>query len=413
MFFIYQLLIYLLIIFSPLIIFFRLLKKKEDKIRFIEKLGFFTKKKINGTLIWFHGSSVGEVMSLIPLIYYYEKKKSITQILITTNTLSSAKILKKYKFKKTIHQFFPLDSIFISKKFINYWKPKIAIFAESEIWPNMFNGLYNKKIPLILLNARITLKTFKKWYTFKNFSFSVFSKIFFSYPQNSETHNYLKKLKVKNIKFIGNLKFSENPYDSKDILNKNLSGEFKKYKNWVAASTHNREEIICAKAHIILKKKIKNLITILIPRHINRANKIASEIKKLKLKIIRHSEKVSNFKNIDIYLVDTYGESKKFYKIAKTVFLGGSIIKHGGQNPLEPARYGANILHGNNVKNFKDIYKYLLSMNISKIINTPHQLASSISFASKKNSKIILKKLGNKIFKRTTKELDAIIKNAI
>lgn len=413
MFFFYQILIILLIILSPFIILFRLFKKKEDKYRFIEKFGLFTKKKRSGKLIWFHASSVGELMSIIPLLNYYENKKTINQILVTTNTLSSANILKKYKFKKIIHQFFPIDFIFISKKFLNYWKPKIAIFVESEIWPSMFNSLSKKKIPIVLLNARITQKTYKRWFSLKNLSFSIFKNIFISYPQNFESIKYLKKLKAKKIRFIGNLKFLENPYDKKDILNKNLFTQFKKHKNWVAASTHNGEEIICAKAHIILKKKIKNLITVLIPRHINRTNDIISKINNLNLKVVRHSDKVKSLENIDIYLVDTYGESKKFYKIAKTVFLGGSLIKHGGQNPLEPARYGTKILHGNNVQNFKDIYKYLYSLNISKIVINSKQLASSISFKPTKNKKNIIKKLGTKIFIKISRELDTLIEHAI
>lgn len=413
MFFFYQILLIFLIFLSPIFILFRIFKNKEDKNRFIEKFGLFAKKRKFGNLIWFHVSSVGELMSIIPLLYYYENKKKINQILVTTNTLSSANIIKKYNFKKTTHQFFPLDSTFICKKFLNYWNPKIAIFVESEIWPGMFYSLSKKKIPIVLLNARITEKTYKRWHSLKNFSFSIFRNITASYPQNIDTIKYLRKLKVKNIKYIGNLKFSENPYDKKDILKKNLEMKFKNYNNWVAASTHNKEEIICAKAHKILKPKIKNLITIIIPRHVNRVDAIISKIKKLKLTIVRHSDKIKNLENVDIYLVDTYGESKKFYKITKTVFLGGSLINHGGQNPLEPARYGARILHGSNIHNFKDIYKFLSSLNISKKINNPAQLASSILFRPGKNKNNILKKLGKKILIKTANELDTLIKNAI
>ena len=210
MFFLYQILIAILLIFSPLIIFFRILKKKEDKKRYKEKFCFPSKKRINGNLIWFHGSSVGELLSILPLIQELEKNKSINQILITTSTLSSAQIFKKFNFKKTIHQFFPIDSIFFSYKFLNYWKPTIAIFVESEIWPSIFKILNKKKIPLKLLNARITKKTFNKWRRVKKFSNSVFKNISIAYPQNEETLNYLKKLNIKKIKKIGNLKFFNN-----------------------------------------------------------------------------------------------------------------------------------------------------------------------------------------------------------
>ena len=183
-FLIYQLTLILIILISPLIILYRILRNKEDSVRFGEKFCFFSKSRKSGKLIWFHASSVGELMSILPIINYYENKKNINQILITSTTLSSAKILKKIKLKKTIHQFFPLDLIFFSRIFLNYWKPSMAIFVESEIWPGMYKFINKRKIPLILLNARITKKTFNRWYFFKKYSLSIFKNISASYPQN-------------------------------------------------------------------------------------------------------------------------------------------------------------------------------------------------------------------------------------
>ena len=413
MFFIYQLIITLILLISPLIIIIRVFKNKEDKYRFIEKFTFQTKKKLSQDLIWFHGASVGEILSIIPLIKYYEKKKSVKQILITSSTLSSSNVLKKFKFKKTVHQFYPIDFIFFTTKFLNYWKPKIAIFIDSEIWPCMFKTINKKNIPLILLNARITKKTFKRWSKIQSFTNSVFSKILIAYPQNQETKYYLKKFKTKKIKFIGNLKFAEN-HDQKLLkINKNLKKELKKKNIWIASSTHEGEEIFCVKAHLELKKKIKNLITIIIPRHIDRANKLISEIEKFNLKIITHSSKPSSLKNIDFYIVDTFGETKKFHKIASSVFLGGSIVEKGGQNPLEAARFGAKIIHGPNIDNFKDVYKLLKTLNVSKKIKSSKELALSITF--KRNTKIgsKIKFIGKNILKKTINELDSIIKNEI
>jgi len=413
MFFTYQLTILIILIISPIIILYRIVKNKEDKIRFIEKFCFFSKFRKSGNLIWFHASSVGELMSILPIVYYYEKKKNINQILITTSTLSSAKIFKKFKFKKTIHQFFPIDITFFSKKFLNYWKPSISIFVESEIWPSIYRHLNKKKIPLILLNARITKKTFNRWIKLKNFSISTFNNILISYPQNTETIVFLKKLKVKIIKFIGNLKFIKNPYDHKKSLGNSIKLKFKKHKIWTAASTHHNEEILCAEAHLILKHKIKNLITIIIPRHIERIDKIIFELKKRNLKFTLHSSNLKDLNNIDIYLVDAYGESKNFYEISKTVFLGGSLIQRGGQNPLEPARYGAKILTGKNIENFEDIYKFLNSNGISKIVNNPSEIAKSIIFKSNKNKSTKIKNLGKEILKKTKVEIDTILNNAI
>lgn len=411
MFFLYQVILTIIILISPAIIVYRILKDKEHRSRYKEKFGFYSKRRIDGKLIWFHGASVGEILSIIPLVKNYEKDKSINQILITSSTLSSSKIIKTFKFKKTIHQFYPIDHFYFTDKFIKYWKPSLAIFIESEIWPCMFKQLNNKNIPLILLNARLTKKTFNRWMKIKNFTKSIFSKITIAYPQNFETKYFLKKINTNKINLIGNLKFVENDQEKQNKIDNNLKLQLKKKKVWIASSTHANEEIFCAKAHIELKKKIKNLITIIIPRHVHRTKQIISEIEKLNLKINSHSSKTKVLKNTDIYIVDTFGETKKFHKIGCSVFLGGSIIKRGGQNPLEAARYGARILHGPNTDNFKDIYKLLNSFKVSKKISSHKELASSIIFKKNKNIGIKIKKIGKIILKKTIKELDYLINN--
>ena len=362
-------------------------------------------------MIWFHGASVGEILSIIPIIKYYEKNKSINQILITSSTLSSSKVLKKFNFKKTIHQFYPIDHAYFTFKFLKYWKPDLAIFIESEIWPCMFKKLSNKKIPLILLNARLTKKTFQRWMKIKKFTKLVFSNIAVAYPQNLETEFYLKKINTTKISRIGNLKFIDNYEEKKNEISKNLKSQLKLKKIWVASSTHENEEIFCAHAHMKLKKRNKNLVTIIIPRHVHRVKKIVSEIEKLNLKVTLHSAKIKNLKDTDIYLVNTFGETNKFHKIGCSVFLGGSIIKRGGQNPLEAARYGAKILHGPNTDNFKDIYKLLKSFKVSKKITTTEDLASSIIFKKNKNTAVKINNIGEIIFKKTIKELDNLINN--
>tara|TARA_A100001234_G_scaffold201835_1_gene194808 strand:- start:297 stop:1547 length:1251 start_codon:yes stop_codon:yes gene_type:complete len=413
MFLIYQILFFFIFLISPLIIFFRILKKKDHKTRFLEKFTIFSKKRKSGNLIWFHGSSVGEILSVIPLIEKYEKDKSINQILVTSTTLSSSKIINNFNFKKTIHQFYVLDLFFLTSRFINFWKPNIAIFIESEIWPSMFKQIHEKKIPLLLLNARLTKKTFINWNKFNNFSKSIFQLITKAYPQNYETINFLKKIGVKKIKFIGNLKFSENYSKKNDRINFKLKNQLKNKKIWIASSTHYNEEIFCAKVHMQLKKKIKNLLTIIIPRHVDRVPEIISDLKKFNLNIFKHTTKIKNLSKADIYLVDTFGETQKFFKLCASVFLGGSIIKRGGQNPLEPARYGAKIFHGPNIDNFKDVYKLLKSLKISKKIKTYNSLANSIKFKKRSNKAMKIDKIGKIILKKTINEIDFQIKNEI
>ena len=417
MFFLYQLLITILLILSPLIISFRILKKKEDQKRYTEKFCFPSKKRVAGNLVWFHGSSVGEILSILPLIYELEKNESIDQILITSSTLSSAGIFKKFKYKKTVHQFFPIDSIFFSYKFLNYWKPAIAIFIESEIWPNIFISLNKKKIPLLLLNARITEKTFKKWNYIKSFSNNIFKNISIGYPQNNQTFNYLKKLNISKIKRIGNLKFANNNQDKLIRLNEILLKNLKNKKIWCASSTHPGEEILCSKVHINLKKKYKNLLTIIIPRHVHRVHEIVKEIKELKLNTVLHSSQPKNLKDIDIYLVDTYGETKKFYQASDVVFMGKSLTGKGGQNPLEPAMLGAAVLYGPHIQNFPDIYKLLDKLKITHKINGLNNLTSLVNklIAKQHNKKNYLKieKIGKKILNETKDEINSLLDNEI
>tara|TARA_Y100001958_G_scaffold154411_1_gene143324 strand:+ start:144 stop:1379 length:1236 start_codon:yes stop_codon:yes gene_type:complete len=409
MLFIYQIILSSIILISPIIVIVRIVRNKEDKLRFKEKFCFFSEKRTKGKLVWFHGASVGEIMSIIPLINKYEKDNKIKNILITSSTVSSSRILEKFKFKKVTHQFFPIDHIFFTNKFLEYWKPDIAIFLESEIWPMMFVSIKKHNIPLILLNARITKKSFNKWFKLKNFSKSIFSLIDYAYPQNIETSYFLKKLDLKKIKFIGNLKFIDYEKKKSDILEKNLSKKFKKYKICVAASTHEPEELFAAQTHKLLKQKYENIITIIIPRHIHRVHEIINELNRLNLRTTIHSSKNKNLRDTDIYIVDTFGESKKFYKIATSVFLGGSLINKGGQNPLEPTRYGAKILHGQFISNFKEIYKLLSKLKISKKISTPNQFEKSIEFKKNKKNLNKIKKLGTSILKKTLQELNGFI----
>ena len=236
MIFIYRFFINIIFIFSPLIILIRLLKKKEDLKRFQEKFCFFSKKKTKDNLIWIHVASVGELMSTIPLIHKLEREKKIHQILVTSTTVSSANIFSKLKFKKTIHQYFPIDTNYFTQKFLNYWKPKLVIFIESEIWPNMLINLRKKSINHILLNARITNRTFKKWDKINFFSKELFKSFSAVYPQNLETKKYLKILGCNKIKTLGNLKFTTSHENIDDAIDKEVS---KKKIMWCASSTHN------------------------------------------------------------------------------------------------------------------------------------------------------------------------------
>ena len=402
MYFFYNILANLAIIISPVIIIYRIFKGKEDPKRVWEKFCIYSQKK-NNKNIWIHAASVGELMSIAPIIKKLEKNKKIKNILLSTSTTSSAKIFKKLRLKKTSHVYFPLDNNYIVKKFIKYWQPELAIFIDSEIWPNMFNNLKLNNIPIIIMNARITERSFNKWQIFPNFANQVFEKISLALPQNLETLKYLKLLKVKNIKMAGNLKYFGQK-NNQDHVTKSLKNKFRNFKVWCAASTHNDEEILIGKLHKRLKKTEKKLITIIIPRHINRTNEIIDALNNLDLNCIKHSSNQKLQKDTDIYLVDSYGESSTFYSLTNVSFVGGSIINHGGQNPLEPARLGNYIINGPNVKNFKEIYAFLnnlkMSSSTSNILTMENIILKKLKMkAPNKNIKKIIK-IGNDILEK-------------
>ena len=380
----YKLFTYLLYPFAPVYLYFRKIRKKEDSIRFKEKLSKINILREEGFLIWFHVASVGEAMSILPLVNSFIKDQKINKILITSISLSSGKILEK-KFDqnpKVIHQFLPLDVAVLTNKFLEHWKPNLCIFIDSEIWPNLILNISKKKIPLLLINARITKKSFAKWKLVINFAKKIFEKFDLCIVSNTESENFLKILGAKNIKNYGNLKFSNIKTDLNKKLDSTFLNKIKNKKIWCAASTHATEEMLCAVSHLKIKENYNDILTIIIPRHIDRVKKIIEELLKFNLSIVLYSKLSQIDTTTDILLVDSYGEALKLYNISKCVFLGKSLvkslIKDGGQNPIEPARLGCKILHGPYVSNFAETYEYLRKLGITKEINNSNELSLSL-----------------------------------
>ena len=242
-----------------------------------------------------------------------------------------------------------------------------------------------------------------------NFAESIFGKFNICLSSSKETKEYLKKLGAKNIKYFGNLKFSQSENRIMN-LNNNLEKLITSRKSWCASSTHFNEEKVCGIAHLKLKKKYKDILTIIIPRHINRVKSIKKDLNKLDLKVHFDEPKKKINSDIDIYLVNSYGKTRSFYKVCKNIFLGGSLIPHGGQNPLEALRFGCKILHGPNVSNFKEIYHFLKDRRLSNKVNNLNQLVTKLdkNLKEKVHSKKItqnLNKEGSKILEKTYKEI--------
>ena len=402
MFFWYKLLSYLFYPFSYFFLHFRRIKKKEHNLRYKEKLSEIKVERGSGYLVWFHVASVGEAMSILPLIDSLKEEKKINKILITTITLSSSQILNK-RFEgdeKVIHQFLPLDIPVFVSKFLNHWKPNLAIFIDSEIWPNLITGIKQKDISLLLINGRITKKSFLRWNLFNNFAKKIFNNFDLCIAANTQSEGYLKILGAKNTKNYGNLKFAKTRTDSDKQLNSNLLSQIKIRKVWCASSTHYNEEILCAKTHLELKKVYNNILTIIIPRHINRAKEIKDQLSKYNLSVCLYKDSGKISEKTDVLLIDAYGEANKFYKTAKCVFLGKSLVdslkSDGGQNPLEASRFGCQIIHGPNVSNFSEVYEYLQSLNIAKKVNDIEEL-KNLLIEQLKTDKVINSEVIKKI----------------
>ena len=391
-------------------LYFRILKKKECPLRYKEKLGISLKTRNNGYLIWFHCSSIGELKSIFPIIDHYLKK---SQILVTTSTLGSNEVFQKkyYNTNNIIHQYAPIDSPQIIKKFFKKWKPNIIFFTESEIWPNQIFYAKNNNIPIILLNARISNKSFIKWKLIKNSMNKILNCFDLILCQSNESADYFNYFGSNNIKILGNLKFVV----SEDFENKEENLNLKKRLVFIALSTHPTEEEVCIKIHSSLKSQYPNLLTIIIPRHINRIPEIQKIIINTKLNFLI-AESLDNFKNnTDILIINSYGNTKKILKTSKYVFIGGSLVDHGGQNPIEVAYNNSLIFHGPHVHNFTEIYNFLNKENIAFKINSEaeliNQLKEKINDYQNKNIKEKIIRMGDEILSSTIKELDQYIVN--
>jgi 3-deoxy-D-manno-octulosonic-acid transferase len=412
---------YLFYPFAPIYLYFRKLRKKEDSVRFKEKLSKINIPRDNGFLIWFHVASIGEAMSILPLVEGCIEEKKIDKILLTSITLSSGKILeKRYKENsKVFHQFLPLDVPIFTNKFLEHWKPNLSIFIDSEIWPNLILQISEKKIPLLLINARITEKSFKRWKLIINFAKKIFEKFDLCISSNKESENFLKILGAKKIKNYGNLKFSQTKKNISNKLDSSLINKIKNRKVWCAASTHPAEEILCAKTHLKIKKIYENVLTIIIPRHIDRSDKINIELSGLNLKVVFYSKLDEMKQDTDILIIDSYGESLKFYNISKYVFVGKSLAENltinSGQNPIEPAKLGCKIFHGPNVTNFTEIYGYLKTLGVTNEVKNSDELSLSLVEEFKedkaKNDKIAekIENYGQNIFNNVIIELKKYI----
>lgn len=372
------------IIAAPLIRIYlamRMRKGKEDTLRINERFGIASVKRPQGKIAWFHAASAGESISILPIITALSEKFPDLNFLITTGTVNSAKIMETMLPAKTIHQYIPVDTLPSVQKFLTHWQPDIAIFAESEIWPNLITQA-SRACPLIMVNGHMSEESFKSWYKYKSLSKCLFRSFSLCLTQSSTDAEYIEKLGGVNVKYTGNIKYgAEKLPADQDKLSK-LSAMIGQRPLWVAASTHNEgemEEKIIASVHQRLKEKYPDILTIIVPRHAARKDEIKDALARMQLNIATRSSGDVINGSTDIYLADTMGELGIFYRIADIVFVGGSLVPRGGHNPLEPARLSCAIIIGPHAFNFTEINNEFIEKNALIVVQTQEELTKSLN----------------------------------
>ena len=339
----------------------RLLMGKEDPERLEERLGISLAERPTGNLIWFHAASVGESLSLVELIKRISSSQPDYNFLITTGTITSAKLILSRLPSNAVHQYIPVDTPKAVENFLDRWRPSLAIWTESEFWPNLISFTAARDIPMILINARISEKSYRRWRFFKKSLKNLIEKFNYSLIQDEKTVKYFSKIGISsnNFELTGTLKEGSAALPHSEIEQVEISKQILNRPVWLAASTHEGEEKLIAAAHRHASKASQGLLLIIVPRHPERGLEIASILTKENFKICLRSRKDKISSDTQIYIADTLGELGLWYRVAPVSFVGGSLVPIGGHNPFEPAALGSAILYGPYVENFKDIYNRL------------------------------------------------------
>ncbi len=350
-------------LFSPLIDLYlrwRVRQGKEDATRFPERLGHAGYPRPSGSLVWVHAASVGETMAVFPLIEKLLDSYPDIHLLITTGTVTSAKVVKARLPKRAMHQYVPVDKVVTVRRFLEHWRPNLALWVESELWPNLVIETHHTGCTLIQVNARMSLASYQKWQRYNKIARRMLGCFTLSLAQSEQDRERLAFLGAQKPIDAGNLKLDAPPLPADPKQIGTLLPAIGDRMLWVAASTHPGEEELIIKAHQALLKQYPDLLTMIIPRHPERGKEVVKLAEQAGQKAQLRSASEDMAKDTAIYVADTIGELGIFYRLSSIVFMGGSLVKHGGQNPLEPARLECALLTGPYTENFAASYDELL-----------------------------------------------------
>jgi 3-deoxy-D-manno-octulosonic-acid transferase len=330
---------------------------KEERNRLGERRGEASAARPPGRLAWLHGASVGETLSMLPLIDRLTQRGM--SVLVTSGTGSSARLLEQRLPAGAIYQFVPVDVPAYVRRFLDHWRPDLALFAESELWPNLLVETDARNVPMVLVNARMSERSFRRWQKLHAMIEALLQRFDLCLAQSPADADRLSRLGAPRVGVAGNLKFDVPAPPADPLRVSALAGLVAGRPVWLAASTHPGEEEQVVAVHQALAPHFPGLLSIIVPRHIRRGEEIAEIGQAEGLRTALRSRGLEPDRATDVYVADTMGELGLFYRIAPVVFVGKSLAGSGGQNPIEPVKLGTAVLHGPHVHNFADVYAAL------------------------------------------------------
>jgi len=363
--------------FAPLFLAWRTQRGKEEPGRRPERYGLASAPRPPGFLAWFHAASVGEANAALPVIETIAAERPEVRMLLTTATVTSARLARARLPRGVPHQYVPLDNQLFMQRFLRHWRPDLAVLVESEIWPNLILETKAQQIPLLLINGRISASSFKRWRRRPGLSRPLFSSFDLVLAQNDSLAECFAQLGVPRALDVGNLKADAPPPPADLHGRRKLDAALSGRAVWLAASTHPGEDETVTAAHLKMRAAWPDLLTIIVPRHPERGPLIAEQLKLANLNFALRSEGKLPDATTDIYVADTIGELGLFYALAPVAFIGGSLADRGGQNPVEAIKLGAAVLTGPNWQNFRDSYSELLRAGGCKQISDASSLAEA------------------------------------
>lgn len=364
--------------FAPLFLYWRQGQGLEDKQRVSERLGISRQMRPAGPLAWLHGVSVGESLALLPLLERLAARGF--HILLTTATVTSAAVMAQRLPPGALHQYIPLDVPRFMAGFLDHWHPDFVFIAESEIWPNLFREIHRRDIPLVLVNARMSERSFRRWRRLPRSAQALMEKTEFCLAQSLTDAERLTQLGVPRVYVAGNLKYDVAPPPVDPQALADLKARVGGRPVWLAAATHAGEEQIVFDVHRRLLPHFPNLLTIVVPRHPRRGAEIKHLAESRGLQCRLRSEDRGGQPLEGLYIGDTIGETGLFYRLSGIAFVGKSLARGAGQSPIEAAKLGCAILHGPNVANFTDVYERLDAAHGAATVVDAETLARALAY---------------------------------